>query len=198
MFTLPDLPYTIDALKPHFSVKQLELHHDKHHAAYVKNLNKLIRGTEYEDWSLEKIIDKAFGTVYNNAAQHWNHSFFWKCMTPNGGELIDPLASAIDKQWNGYDNFKQDFASQTKKFFGSGWLWLVYNNENGQLAIVETNNAGTLCPSRSIKYTPIFVVDQWEHAYYFQYPADKEAYINAFWKVVNWEFANKNYDLAKE
>jgi Fe-Mn family superoxide dismutase len=197
-FKLPDLPYASDALKPHFSAKQFEYHHGKHHAGYVKNLNNLIAGTEFEDRTLEQIVSTAFGTIYNNAAQHWNHSFFWKCMSPNGGKPTDPLATTIDKTWNGYDDFKQDLISRCLKFFGSGWLWLAYNTQNGQIQLVETNNAGTLCPARSIKYTPIFVVDLWEHAFYVDHPADKEAYIKAFWNVLDWDFANKNFELARE
>jgi Fe-Mn family superoxide dismutase len=184
---LPDLPYPKDALAPHISAETLEFHHDKHHATYVANLNKLIAGTEFADMSLEDIVLKApAGGVFNNAAQVWNHTFYFAGMGPNaGGEPSGALADAINKAFGSFAEFKEKFSTSAATNFGSGWTWLV-KNAAGDLEIVNTSNAG--CPLTDGK-TPIVTIDVWEHAYYVDKRNARPAYIESWWNLVNWDVA---------
>jgi len=185
---LPELPYAMDALEPHISKETLEYHYGKHHKTYVDNLNKLIPGTEFEKLSLEDIIKKSSGGIFNNAAQIWNHSFYWNCLSPKGGEPGGALADAINKSFGSLDEFKQKFSQTAVTTFGSGWAWLV-KNAAGDLEIISTSNAG--CPLTEGK-TPLLTCDVWEHAYYIDYRNARPKYVETFWKIVNWDFVAKN------
>jgi Fe-Mn family superoxide dismutase len=186
---LPDLPYAADALEPHISAETLAFHHGKHHRTYVGKLNDLIAGTEYQELSLEEIIKRASGGIFNNAAQTWNHSFYWNCLSPTGGGApTGKIAKAIDAKWGSFDKFKDELTQSAVTNFGSGWTWLV-KNEQGELEIVNTANAGN--PLTDNK-TPILTIDVWEHAYYIDYRNARPEYIEAYWNLVNWEFANQN------
>jgi Fe-Mn family superoxide dismutase len=189
-FELPPLPYAKDALAPTISEETLEYHYGKHHNAYVVNLNNLIAGTEFENASLEDIIKKSSGGIFNNAAQVWNHTFYWNSLSPNGGgEPTGALADAINEAFGSFEEFKTKFTQSAATNFGSGWTWLVKNNE-GKLAIVNTSNAG--CPITD-DLTPLLTVDVWEHAYYIDYRNARPQYLEAFWKLANWDFAAKNF-----
>ena len=190
-FELPPLPYAKDALQPHISQETLEYHHGKHHNTYVVKLNGLIPGTEYENKSLEEIITSApAGGVFNNAAQIWNHSFYWNCLSPNGGgEPTGAVADAINGAFGSFAEFKQKLTDSAINNFGSSWTWLVKNSD-GSLAIVNTSNAG--CPLTEGQ-TPLLTVDLWEHAYYIDYRNLRPDYMNAFWALVNWEFVTENF-----
>ncbi|MBL1294500.1 MAG: superoxide dismutase [Fe] [Thiotrichales bacterium] len=187
---LPALPYALDALAPHISAETLEIHHGKHHATYVTNINNLVAGTEYEGLSLEEIIVKApAGGIFNNAAQIWNHSFYWNCLSPNGGgEPTGAIAEAINKAFGSFAEFKEQFSKTSITTFGSGWGWLVKNSD-GSLALVSTSNAGNPLTEGQ---TPILTCDVWEHAYYVDYRNRRPDYVAAFWNLVNWDFANAN------
>ncbi|MCB1159588.1 MAG: superoxide dismutase [Fe] [Leptospiraceae bacterium] len=186
---LPELPYAMDALAPHISKETLEFHYGKHHQAYVTNLNKLIPGTEFENLSLEDIVKKSSGGIFNNAAQVWNHTFYWNCLSPKGGgEPGDKLVEAINKDFGSFANFKEKFSTTAATTFGSGWAWLV-KNPNGSLEIISTSNAG--CPLTEGK-TPLLTCDVWEHAYYIDYRNARPKYIEIFWNLVNWSFVEKN------
>ena len=186
---LPDLPYAADALEPHISAETLGFHHGKHHQAYVTKLNELIAGTEYADLPLEEIVKRASGGVFNNAAQIWNHSFYWNCLSPSGGGApTGRIAEAIEAKWGSFDKFKDDVTQSAATNFGSGWTWLV-KNAQGELEILNTSNAGN--PLTEGK-TPILTIDVWEHAYYIDYRNARPKYIEAYWQLVNWEFANHN------
>jgi superoxide dismutase, Fe-Mn family len=188
---LPPLPYAKDARAPHISAETLEFHHDKHHATYVTNLNKLISGTEFEGMSLEDVVRKApAGGIFNNAAQVWNHTFYFNCMGPNGGgEPSGALADAIKKAFGSFADFKEKFNASGAGNFGSGWTWLVKNGD-GSVEIVNTSNAAT--PLTGDK-TPLLTCDVWEHAYYIDYRNARPKYLEAFWNVVNWDFVARNY-----
>ncbi|CAI8830622.1 MULTISPECIES: superoxide dismutase [Fe] [Methylococcus] len=188
---LPALPYAKTALEPHISAETLEYHYGKHHQTYVTNLNNLIPGTEYENLSLEEIIRKApAGGVFNNAAQVWNHTFYWNSLSPNGGgEPTGALAEAIVKSFGSFEKFKEAFTQCAVTTFGSGWAWLV-KNADGSLALVSTSNAG--CPLTSDQ-APLLTCDVWEHAYYIDYRNARPKYLEAFWNLVNWEFAAANF-----
>ncbi|MDH5545561.1 MAG: superoxide dismutase [Fe] [Gammaproteobacteria bacterium] len=187
---LPQLPYAMDALAPTISKETLEYHYGKHHQTYVTNLNNLIKGTEFADASLEDIIKKASGGLFNNAAQVWNHTFYWNCLSPNGGgQPSGDLASAIDKAFGSFDAFKEKFSTSAATNFGSGWTWLVKNSD-GSVELANTSNAG--CPLTEGK-TPILTIDVWEHAYYIDFRNARPKYIESFWGLVNWDFAAKNY-----
>jgi Fe-Mn family superoxide dismutase len=190
-FELPNLPYEKNALEPHISAETLEYHHGKHHNTYVTNLNNLVPGTEFEGKSLEEIITSApAGGVFNNAAQIWNHSFYWNCLSPNGGgEPSGDLAEAINKAFGSFADFKEKFSTSAATNFGSGWTWLVKNSD-GSVEIVNTSNAG--CPLTDGK-TPLLTCDVWEHAYYIDYRNARPKYVEAFWNLVNWDFAAKNF-----
>ncbi len=189
-FTLPELPYAKNALAPHISEETLDFHHGKHHNAYVVNLNGLIEGGEFADMSLEDIIRKSSGPIFNNAAQVWNHTFYWNCLSPNGGgEPSGALADAINAKWGSFEDFKKAFTADCVGNFGSGWTWLV-KNAAGELAIVKTSNAG--CPLTDAGVTPLMTCDVWEHAYYIDYRNAPPNYVGAFWNLVNWDFVASN------
>jgi len=188
---LPALPYAMDALAPHISKETLEFHYGKHHQSYVTNLNGLIPGTEFEGKSLEEIVKKSSGGVFNNAAQIWNHSFYWNCLSPKGGgKAGGAVAKAIDTAFGSFDKFKEAFTNSAKTNFGSGWTWLVKNSD-GSVAIVNTSNAAT--PLTDASVTPLLTIDVWEHAYYIDYRNARPSYIDAFWNLVNWDFVNANF-----
>ena len=183
---LPPLPYALDALQPHISKETLEYHYGKHHLAYVTNLNNLIKGTEFENSSLEDIIKKASGGVFNNAAQVWNHTFYWNCLSPTGGgEPKGALLDDITKKWGSFDEFKQAFTKLSIGTFGSGWSWLV-KTPSGDLDLVSTSNAATPLTTAN---KALLTCDVWEHAYYIDYRNSRPNYLEAFWKLVNWDFA---------
>ncbi|WP_020652550.1 superoxide dismutase [Massilia niastensis] len=188
--TLPPLPYAKDALQPHISAETLEYHHGKHHQTYVTNLNNMIKGTEYENMALEEIIKKSSGGVFNNSAQVWNHTFFWSCMTPNGGGApTGKVADAINAKWGSFDKFKEEFNKSALGNFGSGWTWLV-QKPDGSVDIVNTSNAGTPLTTAD---KALLTADVWEHAYYIDYRNARAKFLEAFWNVANWEFANQNF-----
>lgn len=183
---LPQLPWARDALAPHISSETIDFHYGKHHQAYVTNLNKQIEGTEFADMSLEDIIRKASGGMFNNAAQVWNHTFYWNCMKPDGGgEPSGRLADAIGKAFGGFAQFKEEFAKTCVGTFGSGWGWLVQRPDGG-LALASTSNAGTPITGPDL---PLLTCDVWEHAYYIDYRNARPKYVEAFWNLVNWESA---------
>ena len=190
-FELPALPYANDALAPHISAETIEFHYGKHHQTYVTNLNNLVPGTEFEGLSLEDIVKKSSGGIFNNAAQVWNHTFYWNCLSPNGGGApTGGLANAIERTFGSFDEFKEAFSKCAVTTFGSGWAWLV-KNANGTLELVSTSNAG--CPLTAGQ-TPILTCDVWEHAYYIDFRNARPKYLEAFWALVNWEFASANYE----
>lgn len=187
---LPALPFAQDALAPVISAETLDYHYGKHHNAYVTNLNNLVPGTEFENSSLEEIIMKASGGVFNNAAQVWNHTFYWNCLSPNGGGVPSgALASAIDSAFGSFDNFKAEFTKAAATNFGSGWTWLV-KNADGSLAIASTTNAGTPMTSGQ---TALLTVDVWEHAYYVDYRNARPKYLEEIWNIFNWDFVADNF-----
>jgi Fe-Mn family superoxide dismutase len=190
---LPELPYAIDALEPYISKETLNYHHGKHHAGYVNKLNKAIENTEFIGKTLEQIIATAKGNIFNNAAQIWNHSFYWQCLSPDN--TLDPkneISLAIQSDFGTLDDFKQRFTDAATSLFGSGWTWLVLNQEGG-VEIVNTENAET--PLRHGQ-TPLLTCDVWEHAYYLDYKNARPDYLQAFWKLVNWDFVNQQYTTA--
>jgi len=188
--TLPDLPYPENALEPHISAETLQFHYKKHHATYVDKLNGLIPGTEFETASLEDIIKKASGGIFNNGAQVWNHTFYWNCLSPNGGGAPSgDLASAIDQAFGSFDDFKARFSESAVNNFGSGWTWLVENSD-GTLEIVNTSNAAN--PMTDGKQ-PLLTCDVWEHAYYIDYRNARPKYVEAFWNLANWDFVAQNF-----
>lgn len=189
--TLPELPYKINALEPYISQETLEYHHGKHHKTYVDTLNKLIPGTEFENASLEEIIKKAEGKVFNQAAQIWNHTFYWNCMAPKaGGEPTGPIADAIREGFGSFSEFKEQFTAQTTSIFGSGWGWLVKDN-SGQLKIWQGKDAGNPLTEG---LTPLLTCDIWEHAFYIDYRNAKPKYMEAFFNLINWDFVNRNLE----
>ena len=190
-FELPALPYAKDALAPHISAETIEYHYGKHHQTYVTNLNNLVPGTEFESLSLEEIVKKSSGGIFNNAAQVWNHTFYWNSLSPNGGgEPTGGLANAIERTFGSFEKFKEEFTKTAVTTFGSGWAWLVKNDKGG-LELVSTSNAG--CPLTAGQ-TPILTCDVWEHAYYIDFRNLRPKYLEAFWALVNWEFASANYE----
>ncbi|MFQ5469201.1 MAG: superoxide dismutase [Gammaproteobacteria bacterium] len=187
---LPELPYAKDALEPHISAETLEFHHGKHHQTYVTNLNNLIPGTEFENMSLEEIVKNASGGIFNNAAQIWNHTFYWNCLSPNGGGNPEgALADAINKAFGSFEDFKKQFSQTAITTFGSGWGWLV-KNADGSVELMSTSNAGT--PMTEGK-TALLTCDVWEHAYYVDYRNARPQYVENFWNIVNWDFVSQNY-----
>ncbi len=186
-FLLPKLPYEMDALSPHISQETLEYHYGKHHNTYVVNLNKLVENTQYETMSLEDIIKTSSGGIFNNAAQVWNHTFYWNCLSPNGGgEPQGKLADAINKTFGSFAIFKEKFTQASITTFGSGWGWLVQDAQ-GNLSIISTSNAGT--PMTEGLHA-LLTCDVWEHAYYIDYRNMRPNYMAAFWELVNWEFVS--------
>ncbi|TNF55314.1 MAG: superoxide dismutase [Fe] [Gammaproteobacteria bacterium] len=187
---LPALPYAMDALAPTLSQETLEYHYGKHHQAYVTNLNNLIPGTEFESMSLEEIVMKSSGGIFNNAAQVWNHTFYWNCLSPNGGGTPNgALAAAIDAKFGSFEEFKKQFNQAGATNFGSGWTWLV-KNADGSLEIFNTSNAGT--PMTSGKQA-LLTLDVWEHAYYIDYRNLRPKYLETMWNIVNWDFVAANF-----
>jgi Fe-Mn family superoxide dismutase len=189
--TLPALPYAKNALVPHLSEETLEFHYGKHHQTYVTNLNNLIKGTDFENASLEEIVKKSAAGIYNNSAQIWNHTFFWHCMKPNGGGApTGALADAINQKWGSYDEFKKAFQASAVGNFGSGWTWLV-KKADGALEIVNMGAAGTPLTTGD---TALLTIDVWEHAYYIDYRNARPKFVEVFLNsLVNWDFASTNY-----
>ncbi len=186
---LPALPFERNALEPHISVETIDYHYGKHHKAYVDKLNELTPGTEFADMSLEEIIKKSDGTIFNNAAQVWNHTFYWYCLQPGGGkEPSGKLADAINAAFGDFTKFKEQFTDTAIKTFGSGWAWLV-QRKDGSVALVSTSNAATPLTGED---TPLLTCDVWEHAYYIDYRNARPKYLEHFWKLVNWEFVAGN------
>ena len=187
---LPPLPYALDALEPHMSAETLQFHHGKHHKTYVDKLNELIGGTEYANKDLEEIIRSAKGPIFNNAAQIWNHTFFWNCLSPEGGgKPKGALAAAIDKSFGSFDGFKDEFTKASVGHFASGWAWLTRDGSGG-LKIEALPNAETPVMRKD---RVVLTCDLWEHAYYIDYRNARPEFLKAFWKIVNWEFADKSY-----
>jgi len=191
--TLPALPYAKNALVPHISEETLEFHYGKHHQTYVTNLNNLIKGTEFENASLEEIIKKSSGGIYNNSAQVWNHTFFWNSMKPNGGGApTGDLAAAIDKKWGSFEEFKKAFQASAVGNFGSGWTWLV-KKADGSLDIVNMGAAGTPLTTGD---KALLTIDVWEHAYYIDYRNARPKFVEAFLtSLANWDFASANFAI---
>jgi Fe-Mn family superoxide dismutase len=186
---LPPLPYDRTALEPHISGETLDYHYGKHHKAYVDNLNKMIEGTEFADMPLEEIVRKSQGAMFNNAAQVWNHTFYWHCMAPDGGgEPSGKVGDAIAKAFGGFDKFKEQFSETAVKTFGSGWAWLV-QRPDGSLALASTPNAATPLTGED---TALLTCDVWEHAYYIDYRNARPKYVESFWNLVNWDFVATN------
>jgi superoxide dismutase, Fe-Mn family len=182
---LPALPYDRTALEPHISAETIDFHYSKHHQTYVTNLNNLIVGTEFENADLETIVRKAQGGLFNNAAQVWNHTFYWNCLKPNGGGApTGKLADGINAAFGGFDAFKAEFSKTAIGTFGSGWAWLV-QRADGSLALVSTSNAATPLTGTD---KPLLTCDVWEHAYYVDYRNARPKYVEAFWNLVNWDF----------
>ncbi|MGD8709191.1 MAG: superoxide dismutase [Ectothiorhodospiraceae bacterium] len=190
---LPELPYAMNALEPYISQETLEYHYGKHHKAYVDKTNGLIEGTEYENMALEDIIGKASGGLFNQAAQIWNHTFYWNSMSPQGGGAPKgAVADAIAESFGSFEKFKEEFNTKTAANFGSGWGWLVKNKADSKLAIVETDDADTPLTDGSV--VPLMTCDIWEHAYYIDYRNARPKYLEAFWNLVNWDFVNQNFE----
>ncbi|AJI84263.1 superoxide dismutase [Yersinia enterocolitica] len=188
-FELPALPYAQNALEPHISAETLEYHYGKHHNTYVVNLNNLIKDTEFAGKSLEEIVKTSSGGIFNNAAQVWNHTFYWHCLSPNGGgEPTGKVADAINQSFGSFAEFKAQFTDAAVKNFGAGWTWLVKKTD-GTLAIVSTSNAATPLTTAD---KPLLTVDVWEHAYYIDYRNARPKYLENFWALVNWSFVEKN------
>ena len=182
---LPPLPYDRTALQPHISAETIDFHFGKHHQTYVTNLNNQIKGTEFENLPLEEIIRKSSGGMFNNAAQIWNHSFYWNCLAPDaGGEPSGKLADAINKAFGSFAKFKEEFTKTSVGTFGSGWGWLV-QRPDGSLALASTSNAGTPLTGSD---RALLTCDVWEHAYYIDYRNARPKYLEAFWNLVNWKF----------
>ena len=189
-FELPALPYEKNALEPHISSETLDFHYGKHHNTYVQKLNGLVEGTDLEGKSLEDIIKTSSGGVFNNAAQIWNHTFYWNSLSPNGGgEPTGAVADAINAAFGSFEDFKAKFNDMAVNNFGSSWTWLV-KKADGSLDIVNTSNAGTPITEG---LTPLITVDLWEHAYYIDYRNVRPDYLKGFWALVNWDFAKENF-----
>lgn len=189
-FTLPPLPYAENALEPYISAETIQYHYGKHHQAYVNNLNNLVPGTPFESSSLEDIVMKADGGIFNNGAQVWNHTFYWNCLSPDGGGApVGALAEAMERDFGSFESFKEAFTKAAATLFGSGWAWLVKDG-NGKLTITQTSNAGN--PMRD-GYTPLMTCDVWEHAYYIDKRNRRPDYIASFWELVDWRAVEDRY-----
>ena len=192
-FTLPDLPYKSDALEPHISEETLEYHHGKHHQKYVDTLNDLIKGTKHENDELEEIIRNSDGKLFNQAAQVWNHTFYWHCLSPSGGgEPCGALKECIEHCFGSVAEFQEAFNRKAAANFGSGWTWLVKTRGEKMLEVVNTTDADT--PVTDSNKVPLFVVDVWEHAYYIDYRNARPKYLKHIWALVNWDFVQRNFD----
>ena len=189
LFTLPNLPYTAEALAPTMSQETLNFHHGKHHLAYVNNLNNLIKGTRFEAMELEDIIRNSDGGIFNNAAQVWNHTFFFEQFKAKGCESKGAVRTAIEKKWCSFDAFKTEFNTAGATLFGSGWVWLV-KDDKGNLEIVKENNAGNPLTKG---LTPLLTFDVWEHAYYLDYQNRRADYLAALWTILDWETVEKRW-----
>ncbi|NEZ04209.1 superoxide dismutase [Fe] [Wenzhouxiangella sp. XN201] len=190
-FSLPELPYAKDALEPHISEETLEYHYGKHHQTYVDKLNGMVEGTGDADKSLEEIIRSSSGGLFNNAAQVWNHTFYWHCLSPNGGgRPSGKLAELIDRDFGSFDDFEKEFSDKAVGNFGSGWTWLV-KQPGGKLAVVNTDDAKTPLTGDD---KPLMTCDVWEHAYYIDYRNARPKYLEAFWELVNWDFVASQLD----
>jgi len=198
-FTLPPLPYAYDALEPHIDEQTMKIHHDKHHQAYVDNLNKAIAGSEHENKSLEELVanaGKISPAVRNNGGGHWNHTFFWDILSKDGDSPSGSLAEAINSTFGSFDEFKTKFSAAGIGRFGSGWVWLI--SRDGKLEITSTpNQDNPLMDVAEVKGTPILGVDVWEHAYYLKYQNKRPDYLNAIWNAINWNKVQENFDKAK-
>ncbi|MBC6415938.1 MAG: superoxide dismutase [Fe] [Bdellovibrionales bacterium] len=189
--TLPELPYDKKSLEPHISQETLDYHYGKHHKAYVDKLNVQIQGTAFEKANLEEIVKSSTGGVFNNSAQVWNHTFYWNCLSPQGGgEASGSLLSSLEKDFGSFQKFKEDFSSCAMTQFGSGWAWLVKEGE--VLKVISTRNADT--PLTSSHQKALLTCDVWEHAYYIDFRNARNSYLEAFWNLVNWDFVSKNLD----
>lgn len=187
---LPELPYALDALAPHISKETLEFHYGKHHQTYITNLNNLIKGTEFENSSLEEIVKKSSGGIFNNAAQVWNHTFYWFSLAPKaGGTPTGALLDAINKKWGSFEEFKKAFNTCAAGTFGSGWAWLV-KNQDGSLDLLSTSNAATPLTGNQ---TALLTCDVWEHAYYIDYRNSRPNYLDGYWQLVNWNAVAKRF-----
>lgn len=193
-FTLPKLPYEKNALEPHISAETLEYHYGKHHQTYVDKLNALTEGSAMAQKSLEEVVRTSEGGIFNNAAQVWNHSFYWNCLAPHaGGDPSGKIAEAINSSFGSFASFKTKFTEMATTNFGSGWTWLA-KRVDGSLDIVNTSNAAT--PLTDPSLTPLLTVDVWEHAYYVDYRNARPRYLEAFWQLVNWEFVESNFSQS--
>jgi len=195
---LPNLPYSTNALEPQISRQTLEFHYGKHHKHYVETLNELIQGTSLDRKNLEEIMSSTVGKkqkLYNNAAQTWNHTFFWNCMVTSGRKPSTELTKTIEKNFGSFDDFKNEFATEAKDLFGSGWTWLV-KDKRGKLKIRSLGNAGN--PLAEFGDTPLLTCDVWEHAYYLDYKNERPKFLEHFWKIINWEFVEANLEQASE
>ena len=191
---LPQLPFDKEALEPHISAETLEYHYGKHHAKYVATLNDLIPGTQFEEMSLEEIIKRSDGKIFNNAAQVWNHTFYWNCLTPGGSDnMSEELSEAILESFGSLEEFKKKFNESAASLFGSGWTWLV-KKPDGSLDIINGSNAET--PMSDEINVPLLTCDVWEHAYYVDYRNTRPEYLNAFWSLVNWEFVSQQHQAS--
>ena len=191
MIELPKLPYKRDALEPHISQRTIDFHYGQHHAGYVKNLNNLIENSRFEKMSLEEIIKNSEGSIFNNAAQVWNHTFYWNCMTPNANTKPQArLLNAIERDFGSFESFKQLFTKQAATLFGSGWLWLVQDNE-GKLSLMQTSNAETPISQDNLK--PLLTCDVWEHAYYLDYQNRRADALNALWNIIDWDIVESRF-----
>lgn len=199
-FTLPNLPYAHEALEPHIDAQTMQIHHGKHHQAYVDNLNKAIAGTEHENKSLEELVTSAGSispVVRNNGGGHWNHSFFWEILSPNGGAPSGELAEAINSTFGSLDELKAKVNAAGATRFGSGWAWVIV--KDGKLEVTSTpNQDNPLMDVAEVKGTPILGIDVWEHAYYLKYQNKRPEYIENFWNVINWDEVSKRYEAAKK
>ena len=189
-FELPELPYNSEALEPVISRKTIEFHHGKHHQAYVTNLNNLLPGTTYENMSLDEIVKKSDGGIFNNAAQIWNHTFYFNSFKQGGSKVPEgKFADAVIKKWGSFEAFKKEFANAAATLFGSGWAWLV-KDEKGELSIIKESNAGNPLTKGLV---PILTFDVWEHAYYIDYQNRRADYLTALWDIVNWDTVSARY-----
>ncbi len=200
-FTLPQLPYAHNALEPHIDEQTMQIHHGKHHQAYVDNLNKAISGTEHENKSLDELIKNAGSispAVRNNGGGHWNHSFFWEILEPNaGGQPSGRVADIINETFGSFDALKEKFNNAGMTRFGSGWAWLI--SKDGKLEVTSTpNQDNPLMDVAEVKGIPVLGVDVWEHAYYLKYQNKRADYLNAFWNVVNWQKVNERFENTKK
>ncbi|MDB6096044.1 MAG: superoxide dismutase [Francisellaceae bacterium] len=189
-FELPPLPYPKNALEPYISAETLDFHHGKHHQTYVTNLNNLIEGTQLTNLSLEAIIKQSTGPIFNNAAQVWNHTFYWHCLSPLKTQPSEVLLKSINQHFGSFEVFCEQFTKLALTTFGSGWAWLIKNSK-GELELISTSNAAT--PLSNDTQKPLLTCDVWEHAYYVDYRNARAKYLEAFWKIVNWDFVSNNF-----